>query len=333
MAEEHWASQGARLTAEAIKTTARHLPSRHYEIRLIHDDRQNYPVLTRHFTRVQLLKSVSFLRRKNADGYHVFFRPDAQHFVFVDDVCSEDIQSMIDDGVRPALVYATSEDLHHAWVQLANLSNQVTEDEARQARVILAERYSGDKGATGKNQLGRLPGFRNVKPMHEDDEGGHPLVKINRSRFAPLASGILKEAKRRVASAPKSSPSAPSWGRVKTDLATPIDTDFPIEIYDHGRHIVTLSAKYEIGDVKTAYIRVLDEMKSRGYVTQVRVSGSGVDRSKQDIAVAHYLISNCVSKNDVFEVLRHGSEKAAERGMDYVIRTVNSACRCPLRHV
>ena len=333
MTEEDWASQGARLTAEAIKTTARYLPARCYEIRLIHDDRQNYPVITRQFTRIQLLKSVGFLRRKNAEGYHIFFRPDAQHFVFVDDVCSEDIQSMIDDGVRPALVYATSDDLHHAWVQLANRPDQVTEDDARQARIILADRYSGDKGATGKNQLGRLPGFRNVKPMHEDDEGGHPLVKIKRSCFAPVASGVLNEAKRRIASAPKSSPSAPLLGRVKTNLPNPIDTDFPIEIYCHGRYVVTLSAKYEIGDVKTAYGRVLDEMKSRGYVPPVRVSGSGIDRSKQDIAIAHYLISKCVSENGIIEVLLHGSEKTAERGMDYVIRTVNAACQCPLRHV
>ena len=84
---EECASQGARLTAEAIKTTTHYLPASYYEIRLIHDDRQNFPVITRSFSRTQLLKSVSFLRRKNAEGYHVYFRPDARHFVFVDDVC------------------------------------------------------------------------------------------------------------------------------------------------------------------------------------------------------------------------------------------------------
>lgn len=324
---EDWASQGARLTAEAIKTTTRYLHARYYEIRLIHIDRQNHPVITRQFTRTQLLKSVSFLRRKNAEGYHVYFRPEVQHFVFVDDVCEEDIQLMMDDNVRPVLVYQTSEGLHHAWVQLANRSDQVTEDEARQARVILAERYSGDKNATGRNQPGRLPGFRNVKAMHEDDHGGHPLVIIKRSCFAPVASHILEEAKKRIASTPKLSPFALLGGGVKTNTSNHHNGDFPIEIYDRGKHIVTMSAQYEIGNVETAYCQALEEMKRNGYVPAIRNSGSGIDRSKQDISVARYLLSNCVSEEIVTEVLLHVSEKASERGMDYVIRTVNAACR------
>ena len=322
---EDWASQGARLTAEAIKTMMRYLPARYYDIKLVHDDRGNFPVITRHFTHTQLLKSVSFLRRKNADGYHIYFRPDTQHFVFADDVCDEDIQFMIEDGVRPVLVYKTSEDLHHAWVQLANRSEQVTEDEARQARIILAERYSGDMNATGRNQPGRLPGFRNVKPMHEDDNGGHPLVIIKRSCYAPIAAGILQEAKNRVANTPKLPPSALLGAGVKANTSIlHHNDDFPLEIYNKGRHIVTMSAQYEIGNVITAYGKALDEMKRNGYEPPIRNSDDGIDRSKQDISVAHYLISNCVSKDIVIEVLLHGSEKAADRGLVYVLRTVNA---------
>ncbi len=326
---EDWASQGARLTAEAIKTTMRYLPARYYEIRLVHDEKKGFPIITRHFNRIQLLKSVSFLRRKNAEGYHIYFRPEAQHFVFVDDVCDEDIWLMIEDNVRPVLVYETSKDLHHAWVQLANRSEQVTEDEARYARVILAERYSGDKNATGRNQPGRLPGFRNVKAMHEDDNGGHPLVIIKRSCFAPVASSILKEAKKRVAYSPKLSPSATLGSGVNTSTLSNHHNDvFPIEFYDRGRHIVTMSARYEVGEMRTAYSRALDEMKRNGYVPATRNSGCGVDRSKQDIVVARYLISLCVSEDIVIEVLLHGTGKATNKGRSankYAIETVQNA--------
>jgi len=321
---EDWATQGARLTAEAIKTTTRFLPSVKYHIRLIHRDGHNHPVISRHFNRLELLKSVRFLRGKNAEGYHVYFRPDAQHFVFVDDVCDEDIQFMIEDGIHPVLVYETSSNNHHAWVQLANRSEQVTEDEARQARVILAERYSGDKGATGRNQPGRLPGSRNVKPMHEDESGGHPLVIIKRAIWTDPATALLEEAKCRVAASPKSSPLSPG-GRVKTNSTNLNDDDYPIEIYARGRHIVTMSATYNIGEIDTAYERALIEMRKGGYSPSNNNSGNGIDRSKQDIAVSRFLISRCVSNDVVEEVLLQGSDKAAERGMDYVIRTVQAA--------
>lgn len=190
--------------------------------------------------------------------------------------------------------------------------------------MILAERYSGDEDATGKNQPGSLPGFRNVKPMHEDKSGGHPLVKIRRAEWTSPATKLLEEAKARVAASPQSSPLSPG-GRVKTISTNPIDDDYPIEIYDRGRHIVTMSATYNIGEIDTAYERALIEMRKDGYSPSNNNSGNGIDRSKQDIAVARFLISRCVSNDVVGEVLLQGSDKATERGMDYVIRTVLAA--------
>jgi hypothetical protein len=323
MTEEDWASQGARLTAEAFKTTTQFLPASQYEIRLVHDDRDNYPIITRHFTRNQLLKSVGYLRSKNREGYHVYFRPEAFHFVFVDDVCEDDIDAMMATGIRPVLVYQTSKGLCHAWVQLANRPEQVTEEEATAARKILAERYSGDLDATGKNQPGRLPGLRNVKSVYEDAYGGHPLVKIKRSCFAPIASNLLDEAKDRVRNSAPSSPSAPG-GRVLNNTANYIDDDTPLEIYDHGRHVVTMSAKYDVGDIETAYARVLGEMKASGYIEPVRNSGNGTDRSKQDIAIAGYLSRHCVQRKTIETVLLQGSDKAIEKGINYVEKTINT---------
>ncbi len=210
--QEDWAAEGARLTANALEEVSRYMPAREYEIRLIHRDRDGGPVIVRHFNPAQLFRSVRYLRAMNRKGYHVFFRPEVPHFIFVDDVSEDDVDSMMADGIRPVLVVETSEGLHHAWVQLANRYDQVTEDEATEARRILTERYQGDLGATGKNQLGRLPGFRNVKPLYEDNNGGHPLVKIRRAGTVPTATKLLEESKRLLATSSRLSPYPP--GRV-----------------------------------------------------------------------------------------------------------------------
>jgi hypothetical protein len=132
------------------------------------------------------------------------------------------------------------------------------------------------------------------------------------------------EASDRAAFLPKPSPLSPGGG-VKTDVGNFASDDYSIEIYDHRRHIVTMSAIYEIGDIQSAYDRVLEDMKSNGYVPPVRNSGVGIDRSRLDIAIARYLFRRCVSDNTIIEVLLHGSQKAEERGRNYVLRTVGSA--------
>jgi hypothetical protein len=111
---------------------------------------------------------------------------------------------------------------------------------------------------------------------------------------------------------------------VNTDSANLTDDDFAIEIYDHGRHVVTMSAKYQIGDTKTAYDRALKEMKAAGYVEPVGSSGTGIDRSRQDIAVVRFLRRRCVQRTTIKAVLFQGSDKASERGTTYVDRTIDA---------
>lgn len=200
----------------------------------------------------------------------------------------------------------------------------MTEEEATAARKILAEQFSGDLDATEKNQLGRLPGLRNVKREYEDPYGGHPLVIIKRSCFAPVASNLLNEAGDRVRNSPPSSPSAPG-GRVLNNSNNQIDDDFSFEIYGRGRHAVTMSANYEVGDTETAYARILVEMKAAGYVVPFRSSGNETDRSRVDIAIIGYLNRHCVQRETIEAVLLKGSKKAIERGTKYLEKTTNAA--------
>ena len=81
-----------------------------------------------------------------------------------------------------------------------------------------------------------------------------------------------------------------------------------------------------IGNITTAYDRALTEMKQKGYVPKTRERDGEIDRSVQDICVARFLLTQCVPRPIVVEALLHGSEKAQERGMEYVERTVRAVC-------
>lgn len=301
-----WSSEGARLTAEAIKTTTKFLPAPYYEIKLIPEGENVGPIITRHIRRHRFPDYVRFLRGKNAEGYHVYFRPEARQFIYVDDVCMDDIDFMKEDGIRPVLVYETSEENLQAWVQLANRSEHLTDQEATEARKILAKLYSGDRGATGTNQLGRLPGFRNLKPMHEDAYGGHPLVIIKRATFTSNASRLLDEAREMIANSPTLPPNP--LGSVLSNSSIEIDPTASKMTPEEGREIYD-STTTDLADRFDWQLPI-----TKGH------------RSNADFAVARCLILKWNFKpNDVASVLMHGSDKAAERGIDYVIRTVKVA--------
>ena len=326
-------SEGRRLSALAVREAIRVLNTSHYVVRLIPVVPGDAPVISRTYNRQAIVSAVGFLRHANFgyleadggrhDGYHVFFRPDCNHFVFVDDVCEDDIDLMTADGIRPTMIVKTSEGNFQAWVQLANKSDQVSVDEATICRGILAERYGGDTGATGRDQLGRLPGFFNRKPQYESGVGQFPLVTIKRSRFTSCTARLLDDARVALLANPPS-PSL-ALGRVKTNLPNTNDDDLPIELYDRGQHVITMSAQYKFGSITTAYDQALNEMRHNGYKPSLRKFGKGVDRSKQDVAIARYLISNCLSEQIIIETLLHGSEKASERGVEYVEATVRAA--------
>tara|TARA_B100002003_G_scaffold23758_1_gene19628 strand:+ start:326 stop:1210 length:885 start_codon:yes stop_codon:yes gene_type:complete len=260
----------------------------------------------------QFLKSVGYLRGKNAEGYHVYFRPDARQFIFADDVCKDDIDAMMADSIRPVLVYETSEGLLHAWVQLANRSDQLTDQEATVARKIIAEKYGGDTAATGKDQLGRVPGLRNVKTKHEDANGGHPLVIIRRNAFAPMAHNLLAEAKEIVANSPSLPPSP--LGHVLSANSWEVNAN---------SSDMTLEEGQEIYDSTIAYL-------AEKFSWQLPINKG--HRSDADLAVARSLLIRWNHDlkdvaNDIAAVLLHGSDKAQEKGIKYVDHVVKAALK------
>jgi hypothetical protein len=106
-----------------------------------------------------------------------------------------------------------------------------------------------------------------------------------------------------------------------SDYTDDADDTEPIEVYENGRHVVTLAARYDTGDVETAYGRVLIDMSRSGYVPLLRSDGE-IDRSAQDLAVARFLLRRCVSDERIKTILLLGSEKASERSQKAAVAYV-----------
>ena len=151
--------------------------------------------------------------------------------------------------------------------------------------------------------------FRNVKPEHEEGVGGHPLVKIRRASFGPIATALLDEAKQGVENgSSRLPPFAPLGARAPYDLdidpsRSPMTHDEAIEIYEADLQI---------------------QADRNGWELPIEV---GL-RSDADFHVAQSLhLKHYFEPDDITCVLLQASEKSAQRGIEYVCRTVNAACR------
>ena len=143
--------------------------------------------------------------------------------------------------------------------------------------------------------------------MHEDANGGHPLVIIKRSTFAPVAIDLLSEARDLIANSPSLPPST---------LGPCAPTNSNLDI-DPSRSPMTANEAHEIYNAEVEH-----QADRKGWRLPIQ---KGL-RSDVDYAVVFNLhFRYGFYPDDLAALLNFESEKAAERGMDYVIRTVNAA--------
>lgn len=290
---------GGYLTNQAIIQTTTALLDRDYIIRLVHRDGYSpeHPTIPRTYTVGDLRKpgTTKYLRHMNRGGYHVYFRPKHLGYVRIDDLCEDAIDQMRADGINPCAVIETSKGLFHAWIRLVrSRSTDTSSAENRAAARLLSKRYGGDMGATGSNQIGRLPGFRNVKECYEDSRGGHPLVMLRS----------------------KSGTCAPEWllEEVRTTAVEDWRDDRPISMQND------LEGYAICADEGAAiYHEAVQDLVSRFPDME------GGDRSRLDFSVARWLAIRGLSIPEAVAVLMSGSAKARDRGCNYVFRTVERA--------
>jgi hypothetical protein len=96
----------------------------------------------------------------------------------VDDVDEDGLENMRIAGHRPAAIVATSPHCYQAWIRLAPPGAGPSHAVATEVAAELAAAFGGDPGAAHSKQLGRLPGFRNRKSIHERRDGSYPIATL-----------------------------------------------------------------------------------------------------------------------------------------------------------
>jgi hypothetical protein len=284
------------------------LPTSEWQLCLVpDDDHQNLPAIPLTYTSGQLIKSVGYLRRENRKGYHIFGRPNTCRHILSDDLCQDALDQLEIDGLRPAFVVRTSKGNYQAWVTLS--TEELDPLIAASAARIIAQRYDGDPGSTDACHLGRLPGFTNRKEIYSS-ERGYPYTGLGGKVHRGVASGAAKlliEAEKLAASIPTSPPYT---------LGACVPTNSTIDI-DPSRSPMT---PIEANEIYKAEIQ--HQAKRKGWSLPIQ---KGL-RSQADYAVIYRLQAQYgFNPDDLAALLLYESEKAAERGMEYVLRTVNAA--------
>jgi hypothetical protein len=281
-----------------------------YQVRLIHADkpRRGQPrVITELYDLQTLVKlnTVKFLRAKNSEGYHVYAAPDATQFILVDDLDKDKLAAMHKDGLCTRFVVMSSPGNFQAWLQVAE--EPITPEEQHVCAKLLARRYGGDMGATASMQLGRLPGLTNRKPDYLDENGRYPFAGINQPAMRAVPRNVINTEvliETREVLASSSTPEGTRGLQPGTnDQLSDLPNDEAAALY-HG------TKDWLIGKF--------------GMDAFTKPDGS-IDRSGLDDAIVKHLALGGMDHTDIIAVLMAGSDKAKERGIEYVYQTIQSA--------
>lgn len=139
------------------------------------------PERTRTFTPDQVVKSIPWLRRMNAQDYDIYIRPapladgTVEPLVFIDDIKGDAVARMREAGFRFAALVESSPGNFHGWVRVAD--QPIRKDEATWTAKRLSQQFGGDPNSADWRHYGRLAGFTNRKPERRT-ERGHPFAII-----------------------------------------------------------------------------------------------------------------------------------------------------------
>jgi len=128
----------------------------------------------------QICNALSWFRRENAYGAHIYIRPAGAHALsLVDDLSADSLKRMKEAGFEPALVVETSPGNSQAWL---NHGRVLTCALSTLAAKDLARRFGGDLSSADWRHFGRLAGFTNQKPGRRLPTGLPPFVQLRQSR-------------------------------------------------------------------------------------------------------------------------------------------------------
>ena len=163
-------------TAQGVRRQLQAMGCAHYEIGI--RDTETGKMMNKEWSAGEVIKGVPWLKRMNAMGNDIYIRPHGDsNLVLLDDVDGVTVEQMTEDGCKPALVIETSPKNHQVWVKLTQERSADVRKEIAQG---LAKKYDADPNSADSRHYGRLAGFTNRKPEHQE-YGRSPYVLCRQS--------------------------------------------------------------------------------------------------------------------------------------------------------
>ena len=164
-------------TSEAVEKQSRAMCARAFEVGLFDPSAAHGAMLPRVWDTSTLLRSVSWLRLKNAEGRNIYIRPAGEHSLsLIDDASIQVINRLKLEGFAPAVVIETSPGNFQAWLRHGKI---LPKHLSTLAARLLASRYGGDLASADWRHYGRLAGFTNRKDKYRKTDGTFPYVRLH----------------------------------------------------------------------------------------------------------------------------------------------------------
>jgi RepB DNA-primase from phage plasmid len=179
-------------TTEAVDLQTAAMHAEVYEIGLF-DSAGRRQMLPRVWDRDTLLRSIAWLRAKNAAGRNIYIRPAGEHrLTLLDDIGWRTVARLKEEGFEPAVLVETSPGNFQAWLYHGRL---LPRDLSTFAARFIARRFLGNPAYADWRNYGRLAGFTNRKKKYRRDTGLYPFVLLHEAsgRIYRRASEFLAE--------------------------------------------------------------------------------------------------------------------------------------------
>jgi len=175
-------------TPEAVEKQSRAMCAKAFEVGLFDPNAAHGAMLPRVWDTGMLLRSVSWLRLKNAEGRNIYIRPAGEHSLsLIDDASIQVIERLKSEGFAPAVVLETSPGNFQAWL---NHGQILPKPLSTFASRLLASRFGGDLASADWRHYGRLAGFTNRKDKHRRTDGTFPFVRLHEATGAVYSKAI-----------------------------------------------------------------------------------------------------------------------------------------------
>src|SRR6266852_5969051 len=176
------------LTLEAVEKQSCAMGAQVFDIGLFDPSAAEGAMLPRLWNFDTLLRSVSWLRLKNAEGRHIYIRPAGEHSLsLIDDANIQVIKRLKSEGFAPAVVVETSPGNFQAWLRHGQiLPKPLSTLSAR----LLASRFGGDLASADWRHYGRLAGFTNRKDKYRKTDGTFPYVRLHEATGAIYSGAV-----------------------------------------------------------------------------------------------------------------------------------------------